>query len=48
MKTALADSEAKDEMRSGPVLDEAAFKNLWAGAPQDAEAALKSEDAASA
>jgi hypothetical protein len=42
----LADAEAKEKMRSGPVLDEAAFKHLWTTAPQDAEAALKSQDAA--
>lgn len=44
----LADAEAKERMRSGPVLDKAAFNSLWAAAPPDAEAALKSEDAASA
>lgn len=44
----LADAEAKEKMRSGPVLDEAAFNNLWTVAPSDPEAALKSEDPTSA
>ena len=44
----LTDAEAKEKMRSGPVLDEAAFSGLWASSPADPEAALKSQDSESA
>jgi hypothetical protein len=36
----LSDTDAKEKMRSAPVLDEKAFDSLWANAPAKAEAAL--------
>ena len=39
----LADTDAKEKMRSGPILDEAAFNALWESAPPDAEGALTSQ-----
>jgi hypothetical protein len=36
--------EAKEQMRSGPILDEASFNALWTQAPRDAETALLSEE----
>ena len=42
----LADPEAKENMRSAPILDEKSLGTLWESAPTDAEGALKAEDAA--
>jgi hypothetical protein len=42
----LTETEAKEKMRSAPILDEAAFRALWETAPADAETALKSQEAA--
>jgi hypothetical protein len=39
----LADPEAKEKMRSAPILDEKSLSALWDLAPADAEAALKTE-----
>jgi hypothetical protein len=41
----LSASDAKEKMRSGPILDKQAFGALWAAAPEDAEAALQSQEA---
>ncbi len=40
----LADSGAKERMRSAPILDEAVFEEIWRAAPADAERALREED----
>ena len=40
----LADSSAKERMRSAPVLDAALFDELWRGAPANTERALLEED----
>jgi hypothetical protein len=40
----LSAPDAKEKMRSGPILDEQAFGVLWAGAPADSEAALRSQE----
>ena len=40
----LSAPEAKEQMRSGPILDEASFKTLWTHAPKDPEEALLSEE----
>jgi hypothetical protein len=40
----LADPEAKEKMRSAPVLDEKTLLALWQTAPPDAEAALTADD----
>ncbi len=40
----LAHTEAKEQMRSGPVLDENGFNSLWSASPEQAEAALKAQD----
>jgi hypothetical protein len=40
----LADRNAKEKMRSGPVLEETAFNKLWDAAPQESEGALKEQD----
>lgn len=42
----LADPEAKEKMRSAPILDATTLDALWASAPEDAEGALKAEDTA--
>lgn len=42
----LSDSQAKEQMRSVPVLDERAFKSLWESAPANPEAALRAQEAA--
>jgi len=42
----LANPEAREQMRSGPVLDARAFGSLWEHVPSDVEAALKSQDEA--
>jgi hypothetical protein len=36
--------DAKEKMRSGPILDEAAFNSLWTQTPADPEGALLSEE----
>jgi len=36
----LSSADAKEKMRSGPILDKAAFGALWAAAPDNAEVAL--------
>jgi hypothetical protein len=41
----LTDSDAREKLRSGPVLDERAFNALWTNAPVDSEAALRSQEA---
>lgn len=38
--------EAKEKMRSGPILDEDSFNSLWTQAPADPEGALLSEELA--
>ena len=42
----LADSSAKEKMRSAPVLDDSLFDDLWKQAPADAEKALLQEEVA--
>jgi hypothetical protein len=42
----VSSSQAKEQMRSAPILDERAFKSLWEAAPSDPEAALKSQETA--
>ncbi len=42
----LSGSQAKEQMRSAPILDEKAFRTLWDAAPADPEAALRTEEAA--
>lgn len=39
----LADPDAREKMRSSPILDQIAFEGLWGSAP-DSEAALKSQE----
>jgi hypothetical protein len=43
----LSDAEAKEQMRSAPILDKNSFDVLWKGSPRDVEAALLEEDSAS-
>jgi hypothetical protein len=43
----LSATDAKEKMRSGPILDEQVFSALWASAPTDSEDALKSQEAVS-
>src|SRR5437773_828118 len=40
----LSSPDAKERMRSGPILDAAAFEALWASAPADPEAGLRSQE----
>jgi hypothetical protein len=40
----LSSPEAKEKMRSGPILDAEAFDTLWANAPADPEAGLRSQE----
>lgn len=40
----LAQSGAKEKMRSGPVLEESNFQTLWKGAPLDPETAMLEEE----
>jgi len=40
----LSDADAKEKMRSGAILDQRAFRSLWEGAPQEAEAALTAQE----
>ena len=42
----LSAADAKEKMRSGPILDEATFDTFWAAAPEDSEGALLSQDEA--
>ncbi|MBV8831795.1 MAG: hypothetical protein JO108_21505 [Acidobacteriaceae bacterium] len=42
----LAGADAKERMRSGPILDEAGFSTLWTSAPADPESALKAQEEA--
>lgn len=42
----LTDPEAKEKMRSAPILDEKAFTALWGSAPADPESALKRQEGA--
>lgn len=39
----LASGEAKERMRSAPILERGEFEQLWSTAPTDAEAALREE-----
>jgi hypothetical protein len=41
----LADRDAKEKMRSGPVLDDIGFNKLWDAVPAEPERALKEQDA---
>lgn len=41
----LSATDAKEQTRSGPILDEKAFSSLWEGAPEDSEGALVSQEA---
>jgi hypothetical protein len=41
----LSANDAKERMRSGPILDEKAFSVLWENAPEDSECALLSQEA---
>ncbi len=40
----LSASDSKERMRSGPILDEQVFSNLWERAPEDSEGALVSQE----
>jgi hypothetical protein len=40
----LSAADAKEKMRSGPILDEAAFNDLWTQTPDDPERALLAEE----
>jgi hypothetical protein len=40
----LADTAAKEKMRSGPILEEENFKELWDSAPEDPEAVMLEEE----
>ena len=40
----LADADAKEKMRSSPILSEQAFDSLWESAPIDSESALRSQE----
>ncbi|HEY2901351.1 MAG TPA: hypothetical protein VGL59_12295 [Polyangia bacterium] len=42
----LSGAQAKEQMRSAPILDEKSFKALWESAPADSEAALQTQEAA--
>ncbi len=42
----LSAPDAKEKMRSGPILDEAAFKALWEASPADPEKALREQEVA--
>jgi hypothetical protein len=42
----LSAADAKEKMRSGPILDEATFDTFWAAAPEDSEGSLLSQDEA--
>jgi len=40
----LSATDAKEKMRSGPILDERTFETLWARVPEDSERALVSQE----
>lgn len=40
----LSSADAKEKMRSGPILDKGAFGALWVAAPENAEAALQLQE----
>jgi hypothetical protein len=40
----LSSPDAKENMRSGPILDEATFSTFWETSPRDTEQALRSQD----
>lgn len=40
----LSANDAKERMRSGPILDEKVFSSLWESAPRDSESALASQE----
>ncbi|MCX6829059.1 MAG: hypothetical protein NT002_07215 [candidate division Zixibacteria bacterium] len=40
----LSNAEAKERMRSAPILDEKVLSSLWASAPRDIDAAIKAQD----
>jgi hypothetical protein len=40
----LSDPDAKEKMRSAPILDEKLFENFWSNAPQNSEEAMKTQD----
>ena len=40
----LGQTNSKEKMRSGPILDEKTFTNLWQSAPEDPEAELLADD----
>jgi len=40
----ISDPDAREKMRSAPILDLAEFKDLWADSPDDAESALLADD----
>lgn len=42
----LADPQAKEQMRSAPILDEKVFSMLWESAPTDSESALRIQETA--
>ena len=42
----LAAADAKEKMRSGPILDQATFDTFWASAPLNAESELVSQESA--
>jgi hypothetical protein len=42
----LTSPDAKEKLRSGPILDERAFTALWPNAPADSETALRSQETA--
>ncbi len=43
----LADTEAKEKMRSAPILDEKVFETIWESVPEDPEQALKNQETVS-
>lgn len=42
----LSAPDAKEKMRSGPILDQATFETFWTTAPEDSESALVSQESA--
>jgi hypothetical protein len=42
----LSDLDAKEKMRSAPILDERSFSALWDKAPKDVNAAIIAQDSA--
>ena len=43
----LTDAEAKEKMRSAPILDDNMFETIWGSVPTDLELALKNQEAVS-